>query len=245
MTGKSYGAWSGWGLAVRGLCALLTAVTAPADAAALRILPVRIEMVAERQFCAFSIANDDAAATTVQIRGFGWRKDSAGNDELDPETGPMVNPSIVSIAGGESRLIRCSLPAKAGSREESYRLVIDELPTSAAEPGTVRTLLRVSIPLFRVQSGASPQLRWSLGKGADGPLLMLANQGDRHIQAVGVNLRLANGSAQAVKLDRGFYLLADGQIMLPVGPLDGSSIAGVDVQTTQGKLAASRAGSER
>ncbi|WP_176590799.1 molecular chaperone [Sphingobium sp. EM0848] len=246
MTGNLYGSRPSRGLAAAGLCALLIAGTPPADAASLRILPVRIEMAAEKQFCALSIANDDANATTVQIRGFGWRKDETGNDQLDPDTGPMVNPSIVSIPSGGTRLIRCSLPAKARPREESYRLVIDELPTATAAPGTVRTLLRFSIPLFRVRSSASPLLSWSLGKGAGGQSkLILVNQGDRHAQAVAISLRFREGGRQAVKLDRSFYLLADGRIELPVGPLDGRSIMGVEVETTQGKLIASRASSEQ
>ena len=217
----------------------------PADAASLRILPVRIELAAEKQFCALTIANDDANPTTVQVRGFGWRKDSAGNDLLDAAAGPMVNPSIVSIPAGETRLIRCGLPPKSGSREESYRLVIDELPTSTAAPGTVRTLLRVSIPLFRAQSSAVPLLNWSVEKGANGPALSLVNRGDRHIQGTAVNLRLANGSRRAVKLDKGFYLLADGRILLPIETLDGSSIAGVEIETTRGALIASRASSDQ
>ncbi|MFC4594332.1 molecular chaperone [Sphingobium tyrosinilyticum] len=217
----------------------------PADAASLRILPVRIELAAEKQFCALTIANDDVNPATVQVRGFGWRKDGGGNDLLDPDTGPMVNPSIVSIPAGETRLIRCGLPPKSGSREESYRLVIDELPTSTAAPGTVRTLLRVSIPLFRAPSGAAPLLRWSVHMGAKGATLSLINQGDRHIQGTAVNLRLANGSTRAVKLDKGFYLLADGRIPLPIGPLDGSSIAGVEIETTRGALIASRASSDQ
>jgi fimbrial chaperone protein len=249
MTGKSHGDRPGprpsRGLAGAGLCALLTAITAQADAASLRILPVRIEMAAEKQFCALTIANDDANATTVQIRGFGWRKDEAGNDQLDPDAGPMLNPSIVSIAGGETRLIRCSLPAKAGPHEESYRLIIDELPTAAPAAGTVRTLLRVSIPLFRTQPSAAPLLNWSIGRNAEGPALLLANRGGRHIQAVAVNLRFASGLSRAMKLERGFYLLADGRLLLPLGPLDGSDIAGVEVETTEGKLTASRASSAR
>ncbi|WP_375197337.1 molecular chaperone [Sphingobium sp.] len=245
MTGKSHGARPGRGLARAGLCALLTAGTASADAASLRILPVRIEMAAEKQFCAFTVANDDANATTVQIRGFGWRKDEAGNDQLDPDAGPMLNPSIVSIAGGESRLIRCSLPARSGPHEESYRLIVDELPTGTAAAGTVRTLLRVSIPLFRGPSGTSPLLDWSIGRGAEGPALLLANRGGRHIQALAVTLRFANGLSQALKLERGFYLLADGRIQLPLGPLEGRDVAGVEVETTEGKLIASRASSAR
>lgn len=243
MTSKSRGARPVRVLA-GGLCALLSAMGPAADAAALRMSPVHIELAAGKQFCALAIANDDAASTTVQIRGFGWRKDRAGGDQLDPDAGLVVNPSIVSIAGGETRLVRCSLPVGGGSREESYRLVIDELPTAPVAPGTLRTLLRVSIPVFRAPIKAAPLLDWAIVKGADGQSrLVLANQGDRHAQVTAISLHPAVPGGPVVRLERGFYLLAGGTIELPVKPP--AAIARVEVETTNGTLVASRAAGER
>ena len=240
MTGSCHAGPAGV-LAAIGLCALCG--TAPAvNAATLRILPVRIEMAAEKQFCSLTIANDDATPATVQIRGFGWRKDASGADQLDPADGPVVNPSILSIPGGASRLVRCSLPARSGPREESYRLIIDELPTATSAPGTVRALLRISMPLFRAPSAAAPLLRWSAAKVADGRwTLSLFNQGDRHVRVTAVNLRAAEGGGAIAHIDRGFYLLAGGRIDLPVEFPDGRAVAAVQVETTQGPLAASPA----
>ncbi|UZW53837.1 fimbria/pilus periplasmic chaperone [Sphingobium sp. JS3065] len=242
MTEKWHGARS-IGILAGGLCALLSAMGMRAEAATLRVLPVRVELAAGKQFCALTIANDDAASTTLQIRGYGWRKDGEGNDRLDPDAGLVVNPSIVSIPAGETRLVRCSLPAGGGAREESYRLVIDELPTGPVAPGMLRTLLRVSIPLFRAPANAAPMLNWAVVKGADGqPRIALANQGDRHVQVAAVILHPA-GSGKAVKLERGFYLLAGGRIELPLASQ--AAIARVEVQTTRGTLPASRAVGER
>ncbi|KEQ52685.1 molecular chaperone [Sphingobium chlorophenolicum] len=242
MTGKGHGAGI-FGILAVGLCALLSATATPAEAAALRVLPVRIELAADKQFCALTVANDDAAATTIQIRGYGWRKDGEGNDRLDPDAGPAVNPSIVSIPAGETRLIRCSLPAGGGGREESYRLVIDELPTGPVAPGMLRTLLRISIPLFRAPAGAAPMLDWAMVKGGGGqPRIAIANRGDRHVQVAGVSL-YPSGSGKAATLERGFYLLAGGRIELPLETP--AAIARVEVQTTKGTLVASRADGER
>lgn len=235
------------GLAIAGMCAALLAGIAPADAAALRILPVRIEVAPDKQFCALSIANDDSNPTTVQIRGFGWTKDVDGRDQLDPDTGPSINPAIVSIPGGETRLIRCSLPVKKlGTREESYRLVIDELPTAAVAPGTVRSLLRISIPVFRTPPKAVAAVGWALVTGADGKSrLSLANQGARHAQILAVRLRAVAPGDEPVKLTQAFYLLAGGRIELPIESSGGGRIAGVELETVDGMLRAFPVGGER
>jgi len=243
MTGSCHGAGPARVLAAIGLCALFGMAQA-VDAATLRILPVRIEMAADKQFCSLTISNDDATPATVQIRGFGWRKDANGVDQLDPVDGPVVNPSIVSIPGRASRLVRCSLPAHTGPREESYRLIIDELPTATTVPGTVRALLRISMPIFRAPPGAAPALRWSAAKVADGGwMLSLFNQGDRHVQVTGVTLRAAAGGDVVARVDRGFYLLAGGRIDLPVQPPGGRAVTTVQVETAQGPLTARPAAS--
>ncbi|WP_082718683.1 MULTISPECIES: fimbrial biogenesis chaperone [unclassified Sphingobium] len=245
MTIRRHGAGPGRDLAVM-VGALFWGIAPSANAGALRILPVRIEMAAEKQFCSLTIANDDKAPATVQVRGFGWRKDANGIDLLDPDGGPVVNPSILSIPGGSSRLVRCSLPARSGSREESYRLIIDELPMATVAPGTVRTLLRISMPIFRAPSGAAPLLRWSVGKGADGRrTLILFNQGDRHVQVTAIDMTPAGAGGKVTRLDRGFYLLAGGRIDLPLESPDGDAISGVQVETATGPLAASTAVAER
>lgn len=235
------------GLAIVGTCAILLAGMAPAYAAALRIMPVHIEVAPEKQFCALSIANDGGSPATVQIRGFGWTKDVDGRDQLDPDTGPSINPAIVKIPGGEIRLIRCSLPAKkVGAREESYRLIIDELPTAAVAAGTVRTLLRISIPLFRAPAKAVAAIRWSRVTGADGQSkLVLSNLGDRHAEILAVRLLRAPDGAKPARLAQGFYLLAGGRIELPIGAIGDGGIAGVELETADGTRRAFPVDSDR
>lgn len=225
-------------MAALSACALVQ--TGGAMAGTLRIAPVRVEVAPKKQFCSLSLSNDGAEPAIVQIRGYGWTKDGDGNDLLDQRQGPAVNPSIVTIPTGETRLIRCSLPNRAGPVEESYRLIMDELPGANPAPGTVRTLLRISVPVFRAPAGAAPAMGWSVRGARDGTAsLTLVNRGNRHAQIMAVTLRPDASRADPVRLARGFYLLAGGRITLPLPAPAAGGIAAVELETTQGRLAAS------
>lgn len=225
------------------LCASVALVLAgPVQAGALRILPVRVEVAPGKQFCALSLANDAPVPVTVQVRGYGWSKDADNADLLDPANGPLVNPAIVTIAAGESQLIRCSLPGTSGGREETYRLIVDERPTMAAPPGTIRALLRLSIPVFRAPAAAQPVLGWEVLKAPDGSReLVLTNSGGRHAQITAVTLRSRGGQTESVALASGFYLLAGGRVALPLAALPSGGIGAVEVETAAGHLAAAPA----
>ena len=223
------------------LCACALSQIGSAHAGTLRILPVRIEVAADKRFCSLSISNDDPKPVTIQIRGFGWRKDADGSDVLEPADGPIVNPSIVAIPTGETRLIRCSLPDQSGAIEQSYRLIIDELPEPNPMPGTIQARLRISIPVFRAPARAAPVLDWAMRATQAGgtPNLVLSNRGNCHAQVSAIILHSRKSSSAPRRIARGFYLLAKGSIALPLPDPPPDGIAGVEVETTDGRLSAS------
>lgn len=222
------------------LCACLTALANHANAGTLRILPVRIEVAQDKRFCALTIANDDPRPTTIQVRGFAWRRDSAGNDQLDPADGPSLNPSIVAIPAGEARLIRCSLPGQPGASEQSWRLIVDELPDLNPLPGVIQARLRISIPVFRAPPHAAPALDWSIRPAQGGGAhLVIGNHGDRHTQVTAINLRTRTPGAAPRRIVRAFYLLAKSSIDLALPDMPSDGIAAVELETTDGRLRAS------
>jgi fimbrial chaperone protein len=227
------------------MAALLALCAEGAGAGALRVMPVRVEVAAGRQFCSLTLGNDSDHPVTVQVRGFGWSRDESGEDRLDPATGPLVNPAIATIPAGENRLVRCSLPAtgqsaatgEAAGTEQQWRLIVDELPRPAAElaPGTVQTLLRLSVPVFRTPADARPALNWSIVRPATGePLLALANAGRRRAQVVKLVLHLKDGRELAVP--RGFYLLAQGRLALPLPAEARDRVSAITAETDLGPL---------
>ncbi len=218
----------------RGLAALAAGLTGlglvqaqAALAGALTVLPVRVEVAANRQFCSVTLGNDGPREVTVQVRGYRWHQEQ-GIDALDESEPLAVNPAIATIPPGARKLVRCSLPEQAGSTESTYRLIVSELPQAGAEPGTLQTLLQLSIPVFRTPPGARPSLLWA--PTADGRLLV-SNTGTRHVRLAGLVVRPA--ASGPVRAGAGFYLLAGARRVVDTG-LGPSGIAAVEAMTEDG-----------
>lgn len=182
----------------------------PARAGAISVMPVRVSVPVAARFCSLTVGNDSDRAVTVQVRGFAWNRDEDGNDILNPDGGFIVNPPMATIAPHGARLIRCSLPpAGSGTAEQSWRLIVDELPDPAqARPGVVQALLRLSVPVFRGDAKAAPQF----GASIDAKGLRIVNTGTGHARITAMTLQ---GSGAPVTLDRTFYLLAGGAQRVP------------------------------
>ncbi|WP_395331237.1 fimbria/pilus periplasmic chaperone [Novosphingobium sp. BL-8H] len=226
---------------------LAIGIAAPAAAGSLRIMPIRVEVAADARFCSLTITNDDVTPVSVQVRGYAWSKDAAGADVLSEDAGFQVNPTIVTLGAGQNRLVRCGLPPArevggpggepsggTGGAEESWRMVLDELPRPGPANGGIRTLLRISVPVFRTPADARPDLVWSIGdapgagplsSGSAGPVLVIENRGQRHAQVLSLELTARPGSGRAsgggsgAVIKRSFYVLAGGrmEVALPAG----------------------------
>lgn len=194
---------------VSGMMGLMAAHSALAGA--LTVLPVRVEVAANQQFCSINIGNDDTKDITVQVRGYPWRQID-GADTLDETKGIAINPSIVTIPSGTRKLVRCSLPEQRGPGESTYRLIVSELPRADNEPGTLQTLLQLSIPIFRAQPDAKPELHWT---AAENGRLIVSNDGLRHARIVDLIVRPTD--AAPVRAKAGFYLLAGASRTVDVG----------------------------
>ncbi|MCU0948483.1 MAG: fimbria/pilus periplasmic chaperone [Porphyrobacter sp.] len=170
------------------LCAVLAAAAvpcAPALAGALTIMPVKVEIAPDKQFCSLTVGNDAPEAVTVQLRGYRWRQTADGADQLDPAPQLVVNPAIVTIAPGERRLVRCSVPLEAGVAEATYRILVNELPAANSPAGGLQTLLQISIPVFRAEPQARPQITWSQ---RDDGCVALTNTGTAHARLASVQV---------------------------------------------------------
>jgi fimbrial chaperone protein len=174
-----------------------------ATAGALTILPVRVEVAANQQFCSINVGNDGTQDVTVQVRGYRWHQEQ-GSDALDERESIAINPSIVTIPPGTKKLVRCSLPEQAGPVESTYRLIVSEIPRADAAPGTLQTLLQLSIPVFRAHADAKPSLHWAAT--GDGRLIV-SNAGTRHVRIADLVVRTV-ATATPVRVKANFYLLA-------------------------------------
>jgi fimbrial chaperone protein len=89
------------------------------------------------------------------------------------------------------------------AQEESYRLLIDELPTPATTTSaTVNIALRYSIPVFFTVPGASaPKLTWELQQRGTKPVIVVSNAGDRRIRLA--KLKFTDGKGAVASFGEG------------------------------------------
>lgn len=214
------------------LAAIAVAVFAvPAEAARIAVIPVRIELASTATFCSLHVSNQGTNDVALQVRGFAWSQGPDGSEQLG-SADIRVNPSIFELTPGQKRLIRCSLPPQTGANESAYRLLIDELPRGNPEPGTMQTLLRISLPIFRKPLGAAPRLGWKVG---DDGVLHLVNEGRRHV--IVAKLVVSRAGQTAERLERGFYLLAGSRRTIAMAGSRGA-ITKVEAVTAQGQVEA-------
>lgn len=184
------------------LAPALALLATPAPAAKIGVVPIRIELASTANFCSLHVSNLGPDKVAVQVRGYAWSQRPDGSDQLDPAD-IRVNPAIMELAPGQKRLVRCSLPPHAGPAESAYRLLVDELPQGNPAPGTMQTVLRLSLPLFRKPKDASPRLHWRADPSGS---IELLNTGQTH--AIVGKLIVSRADRQPETVERGFYLLA-------------------------------------
>jgi fimbrial chaperone protein len=107
----------------------------------------------------------------------------------------------VEIKPGTDYIIRILRMSKAPViAEESYRIVVDEVPDATERRnGVVAVALRYIVPVFFFAGERRPpRLQWSVTREHGTPYLVARNDGDRRVRIAELslgNLRVANGLA--------------------------------------------------
>ena len=187
---------------------------APLHAQSLSVSPVTFNLAASQQATSLTVRNDGAEETVVQIRPFAWTQQP--DDVLTPADDVVVSPRIVTIPPHSNQVFRVLVRHKATSKELTYRLILDQIPR-ASEPGAVRMVLRISMPIFvEPVAPANPGVRFRLARRDGDTVLVLENSGARHETLRNVVLRDTNGAPIAIKNGGSPYLLAGTTRELPV-----------------------------
>lgn len=169
--------------------AALAVLPLAANAGALTVNPIRLELAAGLAATSMTIGNAADAPATVQVSVQRWQHRD-GVDELEPATGgdaPIVTPPMFQLAPGASQIVRIGFAGRHAMAEEGrWRLVVEELPQAqlqalpvALTPVQIATRLRISLPLFRLPAVVRSQLDWQLERASSGssPALAVVNRG--------------------------------------------------------------------
>ncbi len=166
-----------------------------AHAGSLQVEPVLVDVTAPSAASTVTLRNEGATPIDAQIRVFRWSLVD-GQEKLEPTDDVVASPPSVTLTPkGQyiARIVRVSKRPVTG--EESYRLLVDQLPDlSQQKNGTVNLLVRYSIPVcFGAPDKKSPTVSWSLAIKGDKITLTARNNGERRLRISALSLRDANG----------------------------------------------------
>lgn len=190
--------------------ALLVAALAPAGAANLQISPVSINFRAAQTAAGITLQNFGEQALHGQVRVFAWdQKD--GEDVLVPATEVVASPPIMEVPPNGAQTVRLvRRNGQPAGSEQTYRLLIDEIPRGEATASGVAIRLQYSVPVFvmPIDEKAAPRLAWSLLQKDGAWFLRVRNEGGLHAQIGATTLRTAAG--KEIQLSKGLlgYALA-------------------------------------
>jgi fimbrial chaperone protein len=167
-----------------------------APAASFNVNPIGFDLSTERSAGVLQIRNTGDEPVRIQVQAVDWSTD--GRKEVLTDTDALLlNPPIFMIAPGQMQFLRFGLRHPENSpSEKSYRLLIDEVPPSEPQRPGLKTLLRVSIPVFISPKIKQEKISWLFKREAGALLLVAANEGNVHSK---INrIRLSNADDKEV-----------------------------------------------
>lgn len=194
-----------------------------AEAATLQLEPVSIRLTPASRSAVMQLRNRGAEPMNVQVRAFRWHQ-AGGEDRLEITNQLRVSPPIQVIPPGGEQYVRILLAEELATQsEETYRLIVDELPGAPAADGHVQMLIRYSVPVTLRPAGlAPPALHFRLHQEPDGPVLEAQNTGGKGAQLA--ELQLTTASGETIQLNSGLlgYVLAGQVRRWPLSLPDGA-----------------------
>jgi fimbrial chaperone protein len=171
--------------------ALLLLAQGSSRAATLQVEPVLIDVTAPGAASTVTLRNEGAAPINVQIRVYRWSQVD-GKENLEPTEDVVASPPAVTLAPQANyvaRVVRVSKRPVSG--EESYRVLIDQLPAPSQQRGhSINLLMRYSIPVFFSASDRrDPAVAWAATISGNKVKVTARNDGERRIQIASLNLR--------------------------------------------------------
>jgi fimbrial chaperone protein len=166
------------------LIALVASHGAVLQAASLQVAPVLVEVPIPAATSTLKLRNEGTKPLDAQIRIFRWTQVN-GVDTLTPTDDVAASPPLASLRPNADYTVRVVRTNKeAVVKEESYRLLIDELPAAATgAAASVNIALRYSIPVFFTVPGvAATKLTWELQPHGNKPVIVVTNAGDRRVR---------------------------------------------------------------
>jgi len=211
------------------LVALLLSLWLPLSAAGssggIAIIPVRVDLSAQRNTSSLQVSNGTDHERRFQIEALRWRRLN-GEDQFEVADELVVNPPLFRLGAGATQIVRVGLlqtPSKA--LEDSYRIYISEVPDGTEPPDNqLRVLMRFGVPVFYSPTMAtSTELRWTAHRTRDGYEISATNPGALHQRRARLKISDADSGRVLWQFDGFRDLLAGGDHYTWTFKADGAS----------------------
>jgi fimbrial chaperone protein len=169
----------------------------------LRVQPILLEMNEPARTGSLTLHNPQGRQMVVQTRVMRWSQ-ANGKETLEPTTGVVASPPVVTLSAGADYTIRIVRVLKEPVQgEESYRVFVDQLPNiRKSNDNAVNFLIRQSIPVFfRSQQLSRPSVSWSYGYDSGKLVVTGTNNGDERLRIA--NLRLRDTAGMDINFGNG------------------------------------------
>ena len=199
------------------ICASIVSLYSLSSLAARRqVAPISVAFSPQEKAKEIWLTNTSERPIRAQTRVLIWSQ-VAGQDQVNPTRDLVASPSITEIKAGEQQLIRIIRIAPQNTAvEQTYRLLIDELPSSGqadAQTG-LQLLLQYSIPVF-IQPTDSIAMRNGL---------TLLNQ--VNFQYQNQQLIVKNNAKSHIRISELTYINPNGERIPLINGLVGYALAG-------------------
>ena len=137
-------------LAVCGLLACGLASEARAESTGITISPLTVVLDAHQSASSVDVVNGNDAPLRMQITPHAWDQDATGAIVLTATKAIVAFPQLVTVAPHARQRIRLAALVAPAEREQTFRLVIAELPAfgaQAANSASITFRARYSIPV--------------------------------------------------------------------------------------------------
>lgn len=168
---------------------LLALPAGSAVAGTLQMSPILVQFYTSTQAQPIWLTNKGDAPLRAQVRIYKWTQ-TEDDEHLEITNDIVASPPVMELEAGQRqllRIVRRNLSPVA--QEESFRVIVDELPSPGAAPSsdtnTLSFLLRYSIPAF-ISPAASPEKTFHHQAHGnvflDKPRIQLTNKGASRIR---------------------------------------------------------------
>ena len=185
------------------------ALCSQAMAASLQVSPVLIDVPAPGAAAAVTIVNLSDDSVVAQVRVFKWLQEN-GIDKLVETKDVAVSPPIAKLKPSSKSVLRVVRRAKTAPQgEESYRLVIDQVPEKTRRPGTGITFaVRYSIPVFfgGLDNDEKAPLIWEVASKGGRTIVTATNAGTRRVRLADLKVKTGSGALTIGKGLAGYVL---------------------------------------